>query len=170
MDEVLARSGIFQGVDPEAAEALAKDMEVIDVRKGDVVFNEGEPGDSLYIIMSGKIKLGRRAADGRQNLIALIGPSDMLGELSLFDPGPRTATATAVIDSRVARLRKQALRPWLNNRPEIAEQLLRVLARRLRRTNNALADLIFTDVPAGWRRTCCRWPASSAPVTAACSA
>ena len=62
-------------------------------------------------------------------------------------PGPRTATATAVTDTRLARLRKQALRPWLNNRPEIAEQLLRVLARRLRRTNDALADLIFTDVP-----------------------
>ena len=51
------------------------------------------------------------------------------------------------MDTRLARLRKQALRPWLNNRPEIAEQLLRVLARRLRRTNDALADLIFTDVP-----------------------
>jgi CRP-like cAMP-binding protein len=71
----------------------------------------------------------------------------MVGELSLFDPGPRTATATAVVDTRLARLRKQALRPWLTNRPEIAEQLLRVLARRLRRTNDALADLIFTDVP-----------------------
>jgi CRP/FNR family cyclic AMP-dependent transcriptional regulator len=147
MEETLARSGIFQGVDPDAADALAKDMEIIEVRKGDVVFNEGEPGDSLYIVLSGKIKLGRRAADGRQNLIALMGPSDMLGELSLFDPGPRTATATAVTDTRVARLRKQALRPWLSNRPEIAEQLLRVLARRLRRTNDALADLIFTDVP-----------------------
>jgi CRP-like cAMP-binding protein len=147
MDEVLARSGIFQGVDPDASDALAKEMDIIDVRKGDVVFNEGEPGDSLYIVLTGKIKLGRRAADGRQNLIALMGPSDMLGELSLFDPGPRTATATAVTDTRVARLRKQALRPWLSNRPEIAEQLLRVLARRLRRTNDALADLIFTDVP-----------------------
>lgn len=147
MDEVLARSGIFQGVDPDAAEALAKDLEIVDVRKGDVLFNEGEPGDSLYIVITGKIKLGRRAADGRQNLIALMGPSDMVGELSLFDPGPRTATATAVTDTRVARLRKQALRPWLSNRPEIAEQLLRVLARRLRRTNDALADLIFTDVP-----------------------
>src|SRR5918912_2552172 len=71
----------------------------------------------------------------------------MLGELSLFDPGPRTATATAVTDTRLVRLRKQALRPWLTNRPEISEQLLRVLARRLRRTNDALADLIFTDVP-----------------------
>jgi CRP/FNR family transcriptional regulator, cyclic AMP receptor protein len=147
MDEALARSGIFQGVDPEAAEVLAKELEMIDFRKGDVVFSEGEPGDSLYIVVSGKIKLGRRAADGRQNLIAVMGPSDMVGELSLFDPGPRTATATAVVDTRLARLRKQALRPWLNNRPEITEQLLRVLARRLRRTNDALADLIFTDVP-----------------------
>jgi CRP/FNR family cyclic AMP-dependent transcriptional regulator len=147
MDEVLARSGILQGVDPDAAESLAKDMEYLDVRKGDVLFSEGEPGDSLYIVLSGKIKVGRRAGDGRQNLIALMGPSDMVGELSLFDPGPRTATATAVTDARLARLRKQALRPWLSNRPEIAEQLLRVLARRLRRTNDALADLIFTDVP-----------------------
>jgi CRP-like cAMP-binding protein len=147
MDEVLARSGIFQGVDSDAAEALAKDMESIDIRRGEVVFSEGEPGDSLYIVLSGKIKVGRRAADGRQNLIAVMGPSDMVGELSLFDPGPRTATATAVVDTRLARLRKQALRPWLSNRPEIAEQLLRVLARRLRRTNDALADLIFTDVP-----------------------
>jgi CRP-like cAMP-binding protein len=147
MDEVLARSGIFQGVEADAAESLAKEMETIDVRKGEVVFSEGEPGDSLYIVLSGKIKVGRRAADGRQNLIAVMGPSDMVGELSLFDPGPRTATATAVVDTRLARLRKQGLRPWLTNRPEIAEQLLRVLARRLRRTNDALADLIFTDVP-----------------------
>jgi CRP-like cAMP-binding protein len=147
MDETLARSGIFQGVDPEAAEALAKEMEIVEIRKGEVLFNEGEPGDSLYIVLSGKLKIGRKAGDGRQNLIAVMGPSDMLGELSLFDPGPRTATATAVVDSRLARLRKQALRPWLTDRPEIAEQLLRVLARRLRRTNDALADLIFTDVP-----------------------
>jgi CRP/FNR family transcriptional regulator, cyclic AMP receptor protein len=147
MDEVLARSGIFQGVDADAAESLAKELEYVETRKGEILFSEGEPGDSLYIVLSGKVKVVRRAADGRQNLIALMGPSDMIGELSLFDPGPRTATATAVTDARLARLRKSSLRPWLSNRPEIAEQLLRVLARRLRRTNDALADLIFTDVP-----------------------
>jgi CRP-like cAMP-binding protein len=146
MDDVLARSGIFQGVDRDAADALAKEMETVDAWKGEVVFSEGEPGDSLYIVLTGKIKVGRRAHDGRQTLIAVMGPSDMVGELSLFDPGPRTATATAVVDTRLARLRRQALRPWLTNRPEIAEHLLRVLARRLRRTNDALADLIFTDV------------------------
>jgi CRP-like cAMP-binding protein len=147
MNDVLARSGIFQGVDPEAADALTNEMDVIELRRGAVLFSEGEAGDSLYIMLSGKLKLGRRAADGRQNLLAVMGPSDILGELSLFDPGPRTATATALTDARLARLKKTSLRPWLNNRPEIAEQLLRVLARRLRRTNDALADLIFTDVP-----------------------
>src|SRR4051812_9450707 len=102
MDEGLARSGIFPGVGAEAAESLAKELEYVEARRGEVIFNEGEPGDSLYIVLSGKIKVGRRAADGRQNLIALIGPSDMVGELSLFDPGPRTATATAVTDVRLA--------------------------------------------------------------------
>ncbi|WP_426504798.1 Crp/Fnr family transcriptional regulator [Dactylosporangium sp. McL0621] len=147
MDEALARSGIMQGIDADAAEELARGLDYVDVRRGDVLFNEGEPGDSLYIVLSGKIKLGRRAHDGRQNLLAIMGPGDMVGELALFDPGPRTATATAVVDSRAARLTKASLRSWLVRRPEIAEQLLRVLARRLRRTNDALADLIFTDVP-----------------------
>ena len=147
MDEILRRAGLFQGVDPDDVEALSGEFEIFEAPRGAVLFNEGEPGDSLYIVLSGKIKLGRRAADGRQNLVAVMGPSDTIGELSLFDPGPRSATATAVTDARLARLRKQALRPWLTNRPEIAEQLLRVLARRLRRTNDQLADLIFTDVP-----------------------
>ncbi len=147
MDEVLARSGLFQGVDPESANALAGELEYLDVPKGHTIFSEGDLGDSLYIVMSGKVKVGRRALDGRENMIAVMGPTDLFGELSLFDPGPRTASAQAVTDAKVARLRQTALRPWITNRPEIAEQLLRVLARRLRRTNDALADLIFTDVP-----------------------
>jgi CRP/FNR family cyclic AMP-dependent transcriptional regulator len=147
VDEVLARAGLLHGVSPEDATALSAQFEYLDVPKGAVIFHEGEQGDSLYIVLAGKIKLGRRTADGRESLVAIMGPSDEFGELSLFDPGPRTATAVAVTDSRLARMSKQALRTWITSRPQIAEQLLRVLARRLRRTNNMLADLIFTDVP-----------------------
>ena len=147
MDEVLARAGIFQGVDEEAAEALGDQFEVVDAPRGAVLFNEGDPGDSLYIVLSGKIKLGRRSSDGRENLVAVMGPSDQFGELSLFDPGPRTATAVAVTDARVAVLPKEALVKWVGERPQIALQLMRVIARRLRRTNTMLADLIFVDVP-----------------------
>ena len=147
MDEVLAKAGLFQGVPPEDAELIAEQFDLLDVPRGTVVFHEGEPGDSLYIVLAGKIKLGRRTPDGRENLVAVMGPSDQFGELSLFDPGPRTSTAVAVTDARLARMSKQALRSWITQRPQIAEQLLRVVARRLRRTNDALADLIFTDVP-----------------------
>ena len=147
MDEVLARAGLFQGVAPEAAEALASTLQITDYGRGEIVFSEGEQGDTLYIVVSGKVKIGRRATDGRENMLSVMGPSDMFGELSLFDPGPRTATATVVTEARLACLAHSSLRPWINDRPEIAEQLLRVLARRLRRTNDALADLIFTDVP-----------------------
>lgn len=147
MDEVLARAGLFQGVDPEASEALAGEFEIIDTARGTILFNEGDPGDSLYIVLSGKVKLGRRSSDGRENLVAIMGPSDQFGELSLFDPGPRTATAVVVTDARLAVLPKDALVQWVSARPEIALQLMRVIARRLRRTNTMLADIIFVDVP-----------------------
>ena len=146
-DDVLARAGLFQGVAPEAREALASALQYGDYTRGETVFTENEQGDTLFIVLTGKVKVGRRAADGRENMLSVMGPSDMFGELSLFDPGPRTATATVLTDARLASLAHADLRPWLNDRPEIAEQLLRVLARRLRRTNDALADLIFTDVP-----------------------
>ena len=145
--EVLAQAGLFQGVSPEAREALWSTLDYGDYSRGEAVFVEGEQGDTLYIVLSGKVKVGRRSADGRENLLSVMGPSDMFGELSLFDPGPRTATATVLTDASLASLGQAALRPWITDRPEIAEQLLRVLARRLRRTNDALADLIFTDVP-----------------------
>ena len=147
MDEVLAKAGLFQGVSTEASDALVSSLVYADYSRGETVFAEGEEGDTLYIVLTGKVKIGRRATDGRENMLSVMGPSDMFGELSLFDPGPRTATATVVTEARLASLAHASLKPWITDRPEIAEQLLRVLARRLRRTNDALADLIFTDVP-----------------------
>jgi CRP/FNR family transcriptional regulator, cyclic AMP receptor protein len=147
VDDALRKAGLFQGVDINDVEAISNEFEVVEVSRGQILFHEGEPGDSLYIVLSGKVKLGRRASDGRENLVAVMGPSDQFGELSLFDPGPRTVTAVVVTDGRVARLPKAALQKWVEERPQIALQLLRVVARRLRRTNTMLADLIFVDVP-----------------------
>lgn len=147
MDEVLARAGILQGVQPSAVAALAQQLEPVSFSRGQVVFTEGEPGETLYIITSGKVKIGRKSVDGRESLLTLMGPSDMFGELAIFDPGPRTSTVTALSDVQAVMMHRKVLRNWIADRPEIAEQLLRVLARRLRRTNDNLSDLIFTDVP-----------------------
>lgn len=148
VSDVLAESGIFQGVAPDAVAALMpKLLQPVRFLPGQTIFAEGELGDCLYIVISGKVKLGRHSLDGRENLLTVMGPSDMFGELSVFDPGPRTSTAVAVTIVSVVSMNRDTLREWLADRPEIAEQLLRLLARRLRRTNDTLADLIFTDVP-----------------------
>ena len=147
VQDTLARAGIFQGVDPEAVAELISEMDTVTFPKGTTIFDEGEPGDRLYIIIEGKIKLARHAPDGRENLLSVMGPSDMFGELSIFDPGPRTSSAVCVTEVTCASMDSQMLRTWIDSHPEISQQLLRVLARRLRRTNASLADLIFTDVP-----------------------
>jgi CRP/FNR family transcriptional regulator, cyclic AMP receptor protein len=143
----LANTPLFAALDDDAAAALRSCMNEVKVARGRTLFNEGDPGDRLYVVTEGKIKLGRTAADGRENLLAILGPGEMFGELSLFDPGPRTATATAVTDTSVLGLGHDELEPWLTGRPEVAAQLLGALAQRLRRTNEAMADLVFSDVP-----------------------
>jgi len=146
-DDVVRRAPLFAGLDADAAGALSQSMSPTELGRGDVLFNEGDPGDRLYVIITGKIKLGRTSPDGRENLLAVLGPGEMFGELSLFDPGPRTAAATAVSPVRMLGLGHDDLQSWLTGRPEVARHLLQALAKRLRRTNEALGDLVFSDVP-----------------------
>ncbi|NKX92469.1 Crp/Fnr family transcriptional regulator [Sanguibacter hominis ATCC BAA-789] len=146
-DSVVLAAPLFAGLDPEEARPLLASMATVRLTRGDVLFNEGERGDRLFIISEGKIKLGRRSSDGRENLMAILGPGEMFGELSLFDPGPRTLTASAVADTTLQELSHAELVAWLQAHPGMSKFLLGALARRLRRTNENLADLVFSDVP-----------------------
>ena len=146
-EQLLAETPLFAALDEASADALRSALLRLNVRRGDVLFAEGDPGDRLFVVIEGKVKIGRQSADGRENLLAVVGPGEMFGELSLFDPGPRTASATALTDAVLVELSHDALRPWLTGHPQVAAQLLRALAQRLRRTNEAMADLVFSDVP-----------------------
>lgn len=145
--EAVRKAPLFAALDDDAAEALLSTMTRTKIARGQELFHEGEQGDSLHVITAGKVKLGRRSADGRENLLAILGEGEMLGELSLFDPGPRTATATAIADTELVGLSHPDMTAYLGTRPEIAMTMLSALAARLRRTNEALGDLVFTDVP-----------------------
>ena len=144
---VLRRAPLFEGLDEESARALRRQMSDVKLSRGEHLFLEGQDGDRLYVVLEGKIKLTRASADGRENLTSVLGPGEMFGELSLFDPRPRTMGAVAVTDARLAALDHDDLRKWLADKPEVAMHLLRALVRRLRRTNDVLSDLVFTDVP-----------------------
>ncbi|PSK99407.1 transcriptional regulator [Murinocardiopsis flavida] len=146
-NEVLRKAPLFEALDDDAAAALRASVSEVRLGRGQTLFSEGDEGDRLYVILSGKVKLTRTAVDGRENLLGVLGPSEMFGELSLFDPRPRTASAIAVTDAVLAGLGHDDLRPFIGSQPQVGLQLLKALAARLRRTNDTMADLVFTDVP-----------------------
>ena len=144
---VLKRAPLFDGLDDESARALRRQMSEVKLSRGEHLFLEGQDGDRLYVVLDGKLKLTRAATDGRENLLAVLGPGEMFGELSLFDPRPRTQGASAVTEATVAALAHDALRQLLLERPEVSMHMMQALARRLRRANDVVSDLVFTDVP-----------------------
>jgi hypothetical protein len=149
------------------ASALTSQLQPADFPRGHTVFAQGEPGDLLSIIMSGRVKIGNRSPNGQETRLAILGPSDMFGELLVFDPGPRTSSATTITAVRAVSMDRDAVRTWIADRPEIADQLLRAPARRLRRTNNNLADPSSPTCPAASPSCCSSWRNASAPKTTA---
>ena len=137
--EVLRRAPLFEALDEDGARELRQTMSQLRLHRGERLFDEGDGGDCLYVVLEGKMKLTRAAGDGRENLLSVIGPGEMFGELSLFDPRPRTSSASAVTDVTLAVLPHDSLLPLLRKRP--------ALVQRLRRANDVTADLVFTDVP-----------------------
>ena len=146
-EEVVRRAPLFTALDEAAAISLRASMDSVKIAKGSILFKEGDDGEHLYVIIDGKLKLGTSSGDGRENLLSILGPGEMFGELSLFDPGPRTSTATAVTDAKLLSLSHEKVIPWLRQNPEVSLQLLTRLSQRLRRTNEAVGDLVFSDVP-----------------------
>src|SRR5690625_2738574 len=100
VDENIVRSSpLFAALDEDGKQAVLASMKQEDYHRSAIIFREGDPGDRLFIIGSGKVKVGHASGDGRENLLAVLGPGETIGELALFDPAPRNATATVVAES-----------------------------------------------------------------------
>src|ERR1700746_1377842 len=126
---VLSRAPLFEALDEDGAAALQSRMTDVALSRGERLFAEGDEGDRLYVVLDGKIKLTRAAPDGRENLLSVVGPGEMFGELSLFDPRPRTSSASAVTDATLAALAHDTLRSWLLERPDVSMHMDPALAR-----------------------------------------
>lgn len=146
-ESVLKQAPLFKGINEEGYQSLSSAMTVKKLRRGEVLFHEGDSGSEVFVVLDGKLKLGRHSTGGRENLLAVLGPGQMCGELSVFDPGPRSSTATAVTPCTLNVLEHSDLITWVTGRPEVARALLAQLAGRLRRANDVVSDLVFSDVP-----------------------
>lgn len=144
--DLLARADIFSSFDGGELGRLASTARRATLERGDVLFEEGDPADELFVVRSGRVAIGRRSPDGRESLVALMETGDLIGEMSLFDRGARSASARALERSELLRLPYEVVRDALNARPELLWDVVALLAERLRTTDSALADAVFLDV------------------------
>ncbi len=116
--------------------------------QGQAVFEQDAPGEAAYLVVEGKVKIIQRTDSGPSNVLALLGPGHVFGELSLFDGGARSASAYAVTSVTLRELDRDRLDELLHAHSDVAIWLIQQLAHRLRRATDSAAELVFSDVPA----------------------
>ncbi|MFM7061372.1 MAG: Crp/Fnr family transcriptional regulator [Actinomycetes bacterium] len=145
---LLDSTELFTAMPPEVLDGLRERAVVERVAKGQAVFDEGDEADRLFVVTEGRIAIASRASDGRETLVAVMEAGGLFGELGLFDGEPRSADARALTDAEVLSVDYASVRAAFEARPELLWLVVRLLAQRLRATDEALADAVFLDVPA----------------------
>ncbi len=133
-------SGIFRKTDPVVVSNLIKHMRPVRFAAGHVVFAQGDPGGPLFMITSGKVKVVYRHTDGREAVLNVLGASEVCGEVTPFDCGPREVTVTALTEVDAVAIERHQLLAWMAECPEVIHQIGRLLARRADVMTNCLID------------------------------
>lgn len=140
----LMASGIFTKTDPDVVSAIAESVQLLCFPPQHVVFSQGDVGSCFYLIASGKVKVAYRR-DDHEVLINLAGPSDVFGEVAVFDCGPREFTAITVTQVCAIAVERDQLMAWAIAYPEIAHQMMRLLARRGAVMTSCVVEFAFAD-------------------------
>ncbi|MNK76983.1 cAMP receptor protein [compost metagenome] len=143
----LKQSSLFSELEDAELSLIANLCLKRKVPKGSILFYAGDPGNSCYMLLDGKIKIVVNADDGREHILGLLGPHDLFGEMSLLDGEPRSASAIAVEESNVVVIQRDDFLKVLADQPLIPMKLLSVLSRRLRRTDGHVESLAFLSAP-----------------------
>lgn len=137
---------VFGGLSEEDLEAVAEVSVSRHFETGEVVFREGDGGDTCYIVKSGLARAVRQHSDGRSITLAHFGTGDIFGELAMFDEEPRSATVDVIEQVEVVAIPGRDMQRLMREYPEIAVKLIAALAQRLRATNERLARQSFQTV------------------------
>ena len=143
---LLADVDLFRALPPDAVEQVATEAVARTLRRGDVLFSEGDEAAELFVVESGRLAIANRSPDGRESVLALMEAGDLFGEMPLFDGQPRSADARALEPSVVHAVPYAMLRELLQGQPMLLWGVVEMLARRLRTMDVALADAVFLDV------------------------
>lgn len=143
----LSRTSFFADADRARLAVVAEAGHEIELVRGDVLFNEGDVPDSLYLVTSGRIAIAMSSPiDRRESVVALMEPGDLFGDMGMLDDGPRSALARALEPSAVLQVPFEPVRDLFNDDPRLLWNVARLLATRLRVMDEVLADSVFLDV------------------------
>jgi len=141
----LAKIPLFYGLPESQLREISNLLLERSYQKGRFIFMEGEPGEALYILKSGLIKLTRRLEDGREHILHFVNPGEVFAEVVLFDGGNYPATAEVQEDCVVGVLRNQDIERLISQNPGIAVEMLRIMSRRLRAAQEKVMNLALHD-------------------------
>lgn len=142
----MARSPLFHGIDEDELTRIALTMTRRRYRRDEVIFHEGDPGDSLHVVVEGQVKITRESAEGGEAIVALLSPGESFGELVLLDGAPRSATATAMEATETMVMPRSTFLELVEGGSPFRSRLLTGLAARVRRLTNQLAEVHFLDL------------------------
>ncbi len=114
--------------------------------KGTLIFSQGDKSDGIFIIREGKIKVFMSDESGKEMLIAILGPGEIVGEIASLDGQPRTASVTAIVDAQVARISLPEFKLFLEDNPDLAFEIIRILTSRIRDHATSISNLAFKNV------------------------
>jgi CRP/FNR family cyclic AMP-dependent transcriptional regulator len=143
---LLAGVELFRVLPSDVRDRAATEARVRSLKRGDVLFREGDEAHELFVVERGRLAMTNRSADGRESVVALMERGDLFGEFPLFDGEGRSADARALEPSRVWALPYASLREVLQERPQLLWGVVELLTRRLRAMDAVLADSVFLDV------------------------
>jgi len=137
---------LFAGLDDDAMAKVVEAGRDLEMRRGDVLFREGDDPDELFVVLSGRIAIANKSIDGRESMVALMEEGDLFGEMGLFDGRGRSAEARALETSVVTAVPYGPVRNLYQDDPALLWRVVAMLAGRLRTMDAALADSVFLDV------------------------
>lgn len=144
--DALAAIPFFAGLDRDALERLNGSMRSRRFRRGEVIFHLGDPGDALFVIISGDVKISLPSETGEEAILATLGSGAVFGELALLDGAPRSASATALTATETVVLPRDRFRELIATEAGVRDALLASIAGELRRLTTHVEELHFLDI------------------------
>ena len=144
---VLRKHPIFCDLDSEALDQLCRYAKHATLKRGDAIFSKGDPGTSLYAVISGTVKISISSADGRSAILNLIGAGETFGEVALLDGQERTADASANTNCEIYVIDRREFLPFVRSQPALAMKFIELLCTRLRWTSDQVEQVILQNLP-----------------------